>query len=199
MMKRVLFMMACLPLLALAACSSDDEPAAPDAPENHDASEKVYSLNKSEMADMVEGRVWIIDYESEKCYDGSEEIDGEYVFYGSGTRMAFKISGDKTSFYYNMLPDNWEGYCALSLFREEDGFVYTSPSSEYLQPEMRIESVAGDKLTISCYHGHITQYFPDGTHGVNQNARAVYECRMATPQEKEFYESIQLSQVLPEE
>lgn len=192
-MKRVLFVLACLPLLALAACSSDDEPAAPEA------SEKVYSLNKSEMADMVEDRVWIIDYESEKCFDGSEEIDGEYVSYGSGSRRAFKISGDKISFYYNMLPDNWEGYCTLSLFREEDGFVYISPSSEYLQPEMRIESVVGDKLTISCYHGHITQYFPDGTHSVNRDAYATYECRLATPQEKEFYETIQLLQVLPEE
>lgn len=198
-MKRVLFMMACLSLLALAACSSDDEPAAPDAPENHDASEKVYSLNKSQMADMVENRVWIIDYDSEKCYDGSEEIDGEYVSYSSARWNAFMIQGDKIWYYTHRYPDNWDKCCASILFREEDGFVYTSPYSDYLRPEMRIESVSGDKLTISCYFGHITQYWPDGTYFVNQYAHAVYECRMATPQEKEFYENVPLMEGFTEE
>lgn len=192
-------MMACLPLLALIACSSDDEPAAPDAPENHDASEKVYSLNKSQMADMVENRVWIIDYDSEKCYDGSEEIDGEYVSYSSARWNAFMIQGGKIWYYTHRYPDNWDRCFASILFREEDGFVYTSPYSDYLRPEMRIESVSGDKLTISCYFGRITQYWPDGTYFVNQYAHAVYECRLATPQEKEFYESVPLMEGFTEE
>ena len=186
-----MFLMACLPLLMLAACSSDDEP-------NPESPEKVYSLNKSQMADMVENRVWIIDYDSEKCYDGSEEIDGEYVSYSSARRNAFMISGNKIWYYTHRYPDNWDKCGISSIFREEDGFIYT-PYTEYLTPDIRIESVSGDKLTISCYFGHITQYWPDGSHFVNQYAHAVYECRMATPQEKEFYENVPLMDGFTEE
>lgn len=180
----LLMILVLLPLLATVSCSNDDEPK--ETPEN------VYSLSKSEMAQKVYGNVWVIDRESVKYYDGDgNEIDGDYIFYsGTGGMEAFKLEDGTLAGYSEYCPRFWDKIEIEAVYREDDGCVYTPESSAI--PVMRIESVNTERLMVSRHFGLITEYKPDGSKEINPSAYARYECRIATPDEKAFYEGLLL-------
>ena len=170
--------------MATVSSSNDDEPK--------ETPESVYSLSKSEMAQKVYGNVWVIDRESVKYYDGDgNEIDGDYIFYsGTGEMEAFKLEDGTLASYSEYCPRFWDKIEIEAVYREDDGCVYTPESSAV--PVMRIESVNPERLMVSRHFGRITEYKPDGSKEINPSAYARYECRIATPDEKAFYEGLLL-------
>lgn len=185
-MKRVLSMMACLPLLALVACSSDDEPAA--APESSESG-KVYSVTKEDVAAKMAGKIWVRDYESARYFDPVlGEIEGERSFFGPSIE-AFSIDGDRLITYTTWLPDILVRFDWPFMFREEDGFIYMPGQFDAMYPEMRIESIGEDRLLISTDIGMVSQVLPDGSSLHGNSMYAQYEYHLATPEEQDKYEN----------